>query len=186
MALGALSARVAPLYGRRPKGTALEKPGFPHNHAVKNPVFQHSRSPALRAPSPTMGRGKKDAVLSIKERNDRSDRPRRTFHRTSPAHPGPGHGFLRDRSDGIVRTQSGSARRLGRGSEAIREAFLAPEWGRQHVARGVSPWRTGRHPPPDFPRPPPQPRATPGVGAADGGTVVVGIRVQGLTPLATC
>ena len=64
--------------------------------------------------------------------------------------------------------------------------FLAPEWGRQHVARGVSPGRTGRHPPPDFPRPPPQPRATPGVGAADGGTVVVGIRVQGLTPLATC
>ena len=27
---------------------------------------------------------------------------------------------------------------------------------------------------------------TPGVGAADGGTVVVGYRVQGLTPLATC
>ena len=44
--------------------------------------------------------------------------------------------------------------------EAIREAFLAPEWGRQHVARGVSPGRTGRHPPPDFPCPPPQPRAT--------------------------
>jgi hypothetical protein len=52
---GDMSSPATPLYGRRPRGTVLNKPGFPRRFAVQNPVFQHSRSPGLRPTSPRRG-----------------------------------------------------------------------------------------------------------------------------------